>query len=99
MHTEKVVNYIVDWLKDYATKAGVNGFVIGISGGIDSAVTSTLCAKTGLNVLCIEMPIHQPESHVRRGLEHIAQLKDRFPNVSHGRANLTNPFEVYFAHE
>ena len=41
------------------TNAGVNGFVVGISGGIDSAVTSTLCAKTGLNVLCIEMPIHQ----------------------------------------
>ena len=58
MQTEKVVNHIVDWLKDYATHAGINGFVIGISGGIDSAVTSTLCAKTGLHVLCIEMPIH-----------------------------------------
>ena len=95
MHTEKVVNYIVDWLKDYATKAGVNGFVIGISGGIDSAVTSILCAKTGLNVLCIEMPIHQAESHVTRANEHIKQLKERFNNVSEIRTNLTPVFEAF----
>ena len=43
MNAEKVVEYIVSWLKDYAEKSKVNGFVIGISGGIDSAVTSTLC--------------------------------------------------------
>jgi NAD+ synthase len=47
-----------------------NGFVVGISGGVDS-VTSTLCAQTGLKVLCVEMPIHQHESHVSRGREHI----------------------------
>ena len=75
MQTEKVVNHIVDWLKDYANNAKVNGFVVGISGGIDSAVTSTLCAMTGLEVLCIEMPIHQAKSHVTRAQEHIVQLK------------------------
>ncbi|MDP5082596.1 MAG: NAD(+) synthase [Winogradskyella sp.] len=95
MHTEKVVNHIVDWLKDYATKAGVNGFVIGISGGIDSAVTSTLCAKTGLDVLCIEMPIHQAVSHVTRAQEHIAKLKKRFPNVKDTRVDLTPVFEEF----
>ena len=93
MQTEKVVDYIVNWLKDYATKAGVNGFVIGVSGGIDSAVASTLCAKTGLNVLCIEMPIHQAESHVTRAQEHIAQLSKRFGNVSDTRTDLTPVFE------
>ncbi|MGC1633076.1 MAG: NAD(+) synthase, partial [Gelidibacter sp.] len=82
MQTEKVIDHIVNWLKDYASNAHVNGFVIGISGGIDSAVTSMLCAKTGLDVLCIEMPIHQPESHVYRGQEHIQQLKANFPNVT-----------------
>ncbi len=41
MNTEKVTNHIVNWLKDYATKAGMKGFVVGVSGGIDSAVTST----------------------------------------------------------
>jgi NAD+ synthase len=95
MQTEKVVDHIVNWLKDYATKAGVNGFVVGISGGIDSAVTSTLCAKTGLNVLCIEMPIHQAESHVTRAQEHIEQLKMRFDNVSDTRTDLTPVFEEF----
>ena len=95
MQTEKVIDHIVNWLKDYANKAGVYGFVIGISGGIDSAVTSTLCAKTGLNVLCIEMPIHQAESHVSRAEEHIAQLKTRFENVSETRTNLTPVFEEF----
>jgi NAD+ synthase len=95
MQTEKVVNHIVDWLKDYATKAGVNGFVVGISGGIDSAVTSTLCAKTGLDVLCIEMPIHQAASHVTRAQEHITQLKKRFPNAKDTRVDLTPVFEEF----
>lgn len=95
MQTEKVVDRIVNWLKDYATNAGVNGFVIGISGGIDSAVTSTLCAKTGLNVLCIEMPIHQAESHVSRAQEHIIQLKQRFDNVDNTVTNLTPVFEEF----
>jgi NAD+ synthase len=95
MQTEKVVDHIVNWLKDYATKAGVNGFVVGVSGGIDSAVTSTLCAKTGLNVLCVEMPIHQAASHVSRAHEHIAQLKERFGNVDDTRADLTPVFESF----
>ncbi len=95
MNTEKVTNHIVNWLKSYAVKANLKGFVIGISGGIDSAVTSTLCAKTGLNVLCIEMPIHQAKSHVTRGQEHIAQLKKQFKNVSAVNVDLTPVFEEF----
>ncbi|WP_033961091.1 NAD(+) synthase [Psychroserpens jangbogonensis] len=95
MQTEKVIDHIVNWLKDYATNAKVNGFVIGISGGIDSAVTSLLCAKTGLDVLCIEMPIHQAASHVSRAEEHIRQLKQRFPNVKDTRTDLTPVFEEF----
>ncbi len=95
MNTEKVVEYIVTWLKDYATNAKVNGFVIGISGGIDSAVTSTLCAKTGFPVLCVEMPIHQSENQVSRAKEHISQLKERFKKVSSIEVNLTHTFEKF----
>jgi NAD+ synthase len=95
MQTEKVIDHIVNWLKDYAINAGVKGFVIGISGGIDSAVTSTLCAKTGLDLLCIEMPIHQAESHVSRANEHIKQLKQRFPNVRDTKTDLTPVFEEF----
>ncbi|WP_250434819.1 NAD(+) synthase [Hanstruepera flava] len=95
MQTEKVIEYIVNWLKDYAINAKVNGFVVGISGGIDSAVTSALCAKTGLDVLCLEMPIHQAASHVSRAQEHIAQLKKLFENVRHTRTDLTPVFEEF----
>tara|TARA_B110000902_G_scaffold258601_1_gene328603 strand:+ start:979 stop:1758 length:780 start_codon:yes stop_codon:yes gene_type:complete len=95
MDTKKVAEYIINWLKEYATNAKVNGFVLGVSGGIDSALTSTLCAKTGLPTLCIEMPIHQAESQVSRAEEHIKQLKERFSNVSEVRVNLTSTFEDF----
>ncbi|NNT71903.1 NAD(+) synthase [Flavobacterium sp. IMCC34852] len=91
----EVNTFIVSWLKDYATKAKVNGFVIGISGGVDSAVTSTLCAQTGLTTLCVEMPIHQDPTQVSRGREHIEQLKKRFPNVQNIEADLTGVFETF----
>jgi NAD+ synthase len=95
LQIEKVNTHIVEWLKSYAENSKVNGFVIGISGGVDSAVTSTLCAQTGLKVLCIEMPIHQAPSHVSRAKEHIEQLKNRFPNVSNSIADLTSVFETF----
>lgn len=95
MQTEKVAQYIVKWLKDYATNANVTGFVVGVSGGIDSAVTSTLCAATGLEVLCLEMPIHQASSHVTRAHEHMNQLKTRYKNVNTTRVDLTPVFEEF----
>ena len=71
METQKITEHIVHWLKTYANNAGVKGFVVGVSGGIDSAVTSTLCAKTGLPTICVEMPIHQHQDQVNRAQEHI----------------------------
>ncbi len=97
MQTDKVVEHIVDWLKEYATKAGMKGFVIGVSGGIDSAVTSTLCARTGLDVLCVEMPIHQGENQVSRADKHIEWLQANFPNVSRQPVNLTPVFDNFVA--
>ena len=97
MQTEKVIDHIVNWLKNYAINARMDGFVLGISGGIDSAVTSSLCAKTGLQTLCVELPIHQAESQVSRAEEHIAQLKKRFANVSDVRVDLTPVFESFRA--
>lgn len=93
MHVEKVIDHIVNWLKEYAQNAGVKGFVVGVSGGIDSAVTSTLCAKTGYPVLCLEMPIHQAESQVSRALNHITWLKENYGNVSMTQVNLTPVFD------
>ena len=92
---EKVNEHIVSWLKQYAIKAKVDGFVVGISGGVDSAVTSTLCAQTGLPTLCVEMPIHQSISQMTRGKEHIEQLQNRFTNVSNVETNLTDVFDQF----
>ena len=92
---EKVTNLIVKWLKDYAQQSNVKGFVIGISGGVDSAVTSTLCAQTGYPVLCVEMPIHQAQNQISRGKEHIAGLKNSFKNVTSIESNLTALYDVF----
>lgn len=93
MNTQKVTDYIVNWLKEYATNANVKGFVIGISGGIDSAVTSTLCARTGFPVLCLEMPIHQEESQVSRASNHISWLQENYSHVSSLQVDLTPVFD------
>ena len=95
MQTTAIINHISHWLKTYAKDAGVKGFVIGISGGIDSAVTSTLAAKTGLPLLCVEMPIHQNKSQVERGLKHIAWLKENFDNISSVEMELSSVFDSF----
>lgn len=97
MQTEKVVDHITNWLKEYATQAGMNGFVVGVSGGIDSAVTSTLCAKTGMRTLCLEMPIHQDKNQVSRARKHINALEHNFANVSSLEVNLTPVYDNFMA--
>lgn len=93
MNNVKVIDHIVKWLKDYCENAGMKGFVIGISGGIDSALTSTLCARTGLDLLCLEMPIHQSKSQVDRAMAHIEWLKENFNSVTMQKVELTSVFD------
>ena len=81
-----VKHHITDWLKDYATKANVKGYIIGVSGGIDSAVCSTLCGLTGLPLTVVRMSIHQAVDQADRGAKHIEWLQNNFPNI---KANLT----------
>ena len=95
MNTERVQKHIVNWLSNYVEISKTKGFVIGISGGIDSAVTSTLAAETGLPVLCIEMPIHQDESQLARGQNHIDWLTKKYPNVLRAKADLTSVFDLF----
>lgn len=97
MQTKKVIDFIVNWLEAYAKNAKVEGFVVGISGGIDSAVVSALCAKTGLPTLCVEMPIHQAESQVARGREHIDSLMQKYSNVQKTEVNLSSVFDEFKA--
>ncbi|GGE14510.1 NAD(+) synthase [Psychroflexus salis] len=95
MKTDLVVKHMVSWLKNYAETSKTEGFVIGVSGGIDSAVTSTLCAKTGMRTLCLEMPIHQDLNQVSRAQKHIQNLKKQFANVSSLKVDLTQTFETF----
>lgn len=95
MQTQKVIDHVVNWLKEYAASAKMNGFVVGISGGVDSAVVSALCARTGLRTLCVELPIHQAPAQVSRGKNHIENLKKKFANVSDVQVDLTTVFDQF----
>lgn len=92
---EQLANNITGWIGDYARSAGMTSLVVGISGGIDSTVVSTLCAKTGLRTIALSMPIRQrPELHdlsVRHGL----WLTEHFVNAEHHTIDLTQPFDEF----
>ncbi|HLP55644.1 MAG TPA: NAD(+) synthase [Fluviicola sp.] len=88
----KIVEHISNWLLTYSNQAGAEGFIIGISGGIDSAVTSTLCALTGKKTLVVTMPIRQTKAEFDRAAEHIAWLQEKFPNVTSQTVELTDVF-------
>ena len=87
--------YIVDWIKDYSLKNNINTLVIGVSGGIDSAVTSTLCAETGLDTLVMNMPIRQSNSEYDRGQSHMEWLEEKYENVRTGTYDLEKTFEAF----
>lgn len=93
MNKKNVIAFIVSWLKEYGNKSKTNGFVIGISGGIDSALTSTLCAETGKDVIVLSMPIRQQKAELNRATEHINWLKKKYTNVTSYEVNLSNVFE------
>jgi NAD+ synthase len=93
MDAKKIIEHIVNWLSDYSERSKTNGFVIGISGGIDSAVTSTLCALTGKRVIVLNMPIRQFKAEFDRSSEHINWLKENFKNVSSETVELTPVME------
>jgi NAD+ synthase len=92
-----IITHIVAWLSDYAYESYSQGFVIGISGGVDSALTSTLCALTGKKTILLNMPIRQSQAEYLRSKEHIENLKSRFSNVIDFEINLTKVFEEFEA--
>ena len=92
---EKVSKHIVSWIDNYLNKSKMKGFVVGVSGGVDSALTSTLCAETKRNVLCVEMPINQEKDQVSRSKKHIEWLKKKYSNVSSINISLDNTFDSF----
>jgi NAD+ synthase len=93
MKTKQTIDHIVQWLTQYLETSHLNGFTVGVSGGIDSAVTSTLCARTGYPVTALNMPIHQADDQVTRASAHIAWLEKHYPNVTGSHVELTPMFE------
>jgi len=91
----KTKEHIVHWLTNYCDQAGAKGFVIGISGGIDSAVTSTLCALTNKKVVLVNMPIRQSTNEYNRSKEHIEDLSKRYQHVISHEVNLTDVFSAF----
>lgn len=95
MQTEAVIRHISRWLSDYAVRADAKGFVVGVSGGVDSAVVSALCAHSGLEVLCLVLPIRQETGQLERAHRHVADLQSRFVNVYSQTLDLTPTFEQF----
>ena len=83
MNTINKIDYISKWIKEYASSLSFQpvSLVIGVSGGIDSAVTSALCAKTGCKTIAISMPIKQNSVQHDLSLKHLEWLKKNFDNV------------------
>ena len=93
MQHEKIIRHIVEWLKTYALASKQKGYIIGISGGIDSAVTSTLCAMTNLEVLIVSLPLRQRREEYNRALAHIENLKSDYYNVKSMDIDLSSAFK------
>ena len=76
---------ITDWINNYCETTTFNpkALVVGISGGIDSSVVSTLCANTGRKTIVLTMPIKQIKSQHDLRLKHSKSMKDKFKNVEH----------------
>jgi len=83
------------WIKSYAESAGMTTLVVGISGGIDSAVVSALCARTGLNTIAVTMPIRQrPDLH-DLSMQQGVWLSQNFDNVRHEIIDVTPVFDTF----
>jgi len=97
MTSEERVKFIVNWIKNYCSSINIQPvtLVVGVSGGVDSAVTSTLSAKTGLKTIAVSMPIKQnPEQH-NLSLRHLKWLESNFDNIESKIINLDEIFNSF----
>ena len=94
MLISKRIDVITKWIKNYADENNFN-LVVGVSGGIDSAVTSTLCAKTNIKTIVVSMPIRQNEKQHNLSLEHIDWLRSKFSNILNYTISLDNIFNSF----
>ena len=97
MQTSERINYIKKWIVDYCESMSKkpDSLVIGISGGIDSSVTSTICALTGKKTIVLSMPIRQIKEQHDLSIGHQKWLKKKFKNVDSYLINLDLLFETF----
>ncbi len=91
----KIASHIIDWLNIYIKDIPVKGFIVGVSGGVDSALVASLCARTNREVILLNMPIRQTQSEYSRAQKQIEVLEKGFPNVKGLKVDLTKSFESF----
>jgi len=97
MQTSERINYIKNWINDYCKSMlkEPESLIIGISGGIDSSVTSTICALTGKKTIVLSMPIKQIKEQHNLSLRHQDWLMNKFKNVESYLVDLDNVFKSF----
>ena len=92
---EQLKTRIVNWIKDYYWKYNIKALVVGVSGGIDSAVVYTLCAETGLPTYVLTMPLHSKKENTLLSDTHATALVDYYPNVTLVNVDLTETYDKF----
>ena len=95
MNTTERIQTITSWISDYAKANNIDSLVVGVSGGIDSAVVSTLCALTGIQTYVLSLPIRQRQDQHDRSIDHCISLLEKHDNVHWDTIDLTTTFETF----
>ncbi len=95
MNNKKVILHIVEWIKDYVDCSDykIKTLVVGVSGGIDSALTSSLCAMTGINTIAIKIPLNTKDSSLSN--EHCEFLSSNYTNISVHEVDLSDTYDKF----
>ncbi|MBG97874.1 NAD(+) synthase [bacterium] len=97
MNYQKLSLDIACWIKDYCSDNEIQSLVVGVSGGVDSAVASTLAAATGISTYALSIPIRQNQKQLSLAKIHLEWLSEKYPNVQVMELDLTAPFESFIA--
>ena len=95
---EELKTKIVNWISDYCWKYNIKALVVGVSGGIDSAVVSTLCAETGLPTYVLTMPLHSKEGNTELSDAHAKALVEKYYNVTNVNVDLSETYDKFMLH-
>ena len=94
---DNLANDISNWILKYVEHNNISSLVVGVSGGIDSAVVSTLCAKTGLRTVVVNMPINQEKSQYDLSNQHIDWLVSKWDNVESQIIDLSDTYDTLYS--